>query len=86
MELLTILSLLGAILQVTAYSLMQLKFIISDSYKYQITNLAGSILLIVASLQELELMLGFFILEVIWAVVGFISLYNLIKEQHYGKL
>lgn len=81
MELLTILSLIGASLQLTAYGLMQLNYISSETFKFQIPNLIGSILLVIASLQEIELMVGFLILELVWMGFGFLAITRLITIE-----
>lgn len=67
-------SLLGALLQLVAFALLQLGRLPSASYPYQLANLIGSLLMtIVATLQREY---GFILMEAVWCLT---SAYGLIR-------
>lgn len=77
-------SLLGAILVLTAYLGHQMKQMKVDSISYNLLNVAGSSLLTYVSLYPLKI--GFLVAEGTWLTISIVSLFNIfLKRNKYGK-
>lgn len=72
MFLIQVVSVIGAILILLAYALIQLKVWNSNQKRYSITNLLGALLL--SSIAFIEKQYGFLLLESAWAVISFYAL------------
>ena len=68
------LSLLGAVLQLAVFALMQLGRLPTQSYPYQLANVVGSLLMAVVATANREY--GFIVMEVVWCLT---SLYGLAR-------
>jgi hypothetical protein len=78
-DIIQIVSLLGALLCLVPFAAIQLKLLSSDKLMYLLMNFIGSgILAIVAIIQQEY---GFILMESIWAAVSFYGLYNLTKNS-----
>lgn len=74
-----IVSLLGALLQLVVYALMQLGRLASASYPYQLANVSGSLLMtIVASINREY---GFILMEGVWFLTSAYGLTRLIRRR-----
>ena len=67
-------SLVGAVMQLAAYALMQLGRLPSESYPYQLANVIGSLMMTVVATINHEY--GFILMEAVWFLT---SAYGLIK-------
>jgi hypothetical protein len=67
-------SLLGAVMQLVAYALLQLGRLPSTSYPYQLANVLGSLLMTIVASVNHEY--GFILMEAVWCLT---SAYGLIK-------
>ncbi len=63
-----ILQIVGAVLILTAFTLVQFRLLDPRSYTYLLLNLVGSAILAVLALQEHQW--GFLLLEGVWALVS----------------
>jgi hypothetical protein len=72
-----IVQVLGAVLILAAYVLAQFRVLDQDSRGYLVANLVGSAVLAVDA--WLERQWGFFLLEGVWAIVSFWSLWRLYR-------
>jgi hypothetical protein len=73
------LQLLGALLVLVPFALLQIGYWKADSAGYLLSNLAGSSLL--ATLALLDSQWGFLLLEAAWAVVAAWATGNLIRSR-----
>ena len=73
------LSLLGALLQLAAYALMQLGRLPSQSYPYQLANVIGSALMTVVASVNGEV--GFILLEGVWCLTSTMGLWRLVRSR-----
>ena len=68
------LSLLGAVMQLTVYALLQLGRLPTQSYPYQLANVLGSLMMAVVATANREY--GFILMEGVWFLT---SLYGLTR-------
>jgi hypothetical protein len=80
MEIIQMLSLVGAGLQLFVYILMQTKKIIPESYLYQSFNTIGSMIMFTVS--SILLSYGFMIMEGTWMLVSAYGWYQLYRSRH----
>ena len=73
------LSLLGAVMQLAVYALMQLGRLSSQSYPYQLANVIGSLLMTVVASVNGEV--GFILLEGVWCLTSTIGLWRLVRSR-----
>ena len=74
-----VVSLLGALLQLVAFALLQLGRLPSASYPYQLANVIGSLMMtIVATLQREY---GFILMEAVWCLTSAYGLGRLIRAR-----
>lgn len=74
-----VLSLLGALLQLLAYALMQLGRLPSQSLGYQGANVIGSLLMTIVAAINHEL--GFLLMETVWCLTSAYGLMRLLRSQ-----
>jgi hypothetical protein len=74
-----LLSLLGALLQLAVYALMQLGRLASASYPYQLANVSGSLLMTVVATVNREY--GFILMEGVWCLTSAYGLIRLIRRR-----
>jgi hypothetical protein len=72
-------SLLGAVLQLAVYALMQLGRLSTQSYHYQLANVIGSLLMTVVATVNREY--GFILLEGVWCLTSVIGLGRLVRSR-----
>ncbi|MBM5799662.1 MAG: hypothetical protein FJ077_02220 [Cyanobacteria bacterium K_DeepCast_35m_m2_023] len=72
-------SLLGAVMQLAAYALMQLGRLPSQSYPYQLANVIGSFMMTVVATLNHEY--GFILMEAIWFLTSAYGLVKLLRSQ-----
>jgi hypothetical protein len=72
-------SLVGAVMQLVAYALMQLGRLPSESYPYQLANIIGSFMMTVVATINHEY--GFILMEAVWFVTSAYGLYKLMRSQ-----
>ncbi len=72
-------SLLGALLQLAVYALMQLERLASASYPYQLANVIGSLLMTIVATINREY--GFILLEGVWFLTSTYGLIRLIRRR-----
>lgn len=76
-------SLLGALMQLLAFALLQLGRLPSASYPYQCANLIGSLLMtIVATIQHEY---GFILMEAVWCLTSAYGLLRLYRARARGR-
>ena len=73
------LSLLGALMQLVAYALMQLGRLPTQSYPYQLANVVGSLLMTVVATVNREL--GFLLMEGVWFLTSSYGLWRLMRSR-----
>lgn len=78
------LSLLGALLQLLAYALMQLGRLSSGSYAYQLANVIGSLMMTIVATINREY--GFILMEAVWCLTSAYGLLRLIRARAAGRL
>lgn len=74
-----VVSLLGAVMQLLAYALMQLGRLASASYPYQLANVIGSLLMTIVATLNREY--GFILMEAVWCLTSAYGLISLIRRQ-----
>ena len=74
-----LLSLLGAVMQLLAYALMQLGRLPSASYPYQLANVIGSLLMTIVATINREY--GFILMEAVWCFTSAYGLIRLMRQQ-----
>ena len=74
-----ILSLLGALMQLLVYALMQVGRLSSASYPYQLGNVIGSLLMTIVATLNHEY--GFILMEAVWCLTSTYGLIRLIRQQ-----
>ena len=74
-----VLSLLGALLQLIVYALMQLGRLACASYPYQLANVSGSLMMTVVATINREY--GFILMEGVWCLTSAYGLMRLIRRQ-----
>ncbi|MFM2080037.1 MAG: hypothetical protein RLZZ124_610 [Cyanobacteriota bacterium] len=72
-------SLVGAVMQLLAYALMQLGRLPSESYPYQLANVIGSLLMTVVATLNHEY--GFILMEAVWFLTSAYGLIRLMRSQ-----
>lgn len=72
-------SLIGALMQLAVYALMQLGKLASDSYPYQLANLVGSFLMTVVASINHEY--GFILMEAVWCLTSAFGLFRMIRSR-----
>jgi len=72
-------SLLGAVLQLSVYALMQIGRLQTLSYPYQLANVIGSLLMTVVASVNKEV--GFILLEGVWCITSAIGLGRLVRSR-----
>ena len=72
-------SLLGAVMQLAAYALMQLGRLPSESYPYQLANVVGSLMMTVVATLNHEY--GFILMEAVWFLTSAYGLVKLMRSQ-----
>ena len=72
-------SLLGAVLQLAVYALMQIGRLQTQSYPYQLANVIGSLLMTVVASVNHEV--GFILLEGVWCITSAIGLGRLVRSR-----
>jgi len=72
-------SLLGAVLQLSVYALMQIGRLQTQSYPYQLANVIGSLLMTVVASVNKEV--GFILLEGVWCITSAIGLGRLVRSR-----
>ncbi|MEY2645340.1 MAG: hypothetical protein RLZZ611_1989 [Cyanobacteriota bacterium] len=73
-----LLSLLGAVMQLLAYALMQLGRLPSASYPYQLANVIGSLLMTIVATINREY--GFILMEAVWCLTSAYGLIRLMRQ------
>ena len=73
-------SLVGAAIVLTAFTLVKLRRISAHSHAFDVLNLAGCAVLLVAAIIDRRY--GFILLNVVWA---FVSLYYIISRLRNGR-
>lgn len=81
LSLIQILSLIGAGSQLIVFGLLQTRNISEDNPWFSFGMTVGSIFLILASIQNIEL-IGFLILEVVWFYFSVLPLVRLAKNKY----
>lgn len=71
------LSLVGAVMQLLAYALMQLGRLSSESYAYQLANVVGSLLMTIVATLNHEY--GFILMEAVWCLTSAYGLMRLLR-------
>ena len=77
------LSLLGALLQLLAYALMQLGRLSSGSYAYQLANVIGFLMMTIVATINREY--GFILMEAVWCLTSAYGLGRLIRARAGGR-
>lgn len=77
------LSLLGALMQLLAFALMQLGRLPSASYPYQWANVIGSFLMTIVATIQREY--GFILMEAVWCLTATYGLVRLSRRQSGGR-
>jgi len=72
-------SLIGAVMQLAVYALMQLGRLPTQSYPYQLANVVGSLLMMVVATVNREY--GFILLEGVWCFTSVIGLARLVRSR-----
>jgi predicted permease len=72
-------SLLGAVMQLLAYALMQLGRLDSASYSYQLANVIGSLLMTIVATLNHEY--GFILMEGVWCLTSAYGLIRLMRQS-----
>jgi hypothetical protein len=72
-------SLLGAVMQLAVYALMQLGRLPTQSYPYQLANVIGSLLMTVVATVNREI--GFMLLEGVWCITSLYGLLCLMRSR-----
>jgi len=72
-------SLIGAVMQLAVYALMQLGRLPTASYPYQLANVVGSLLMAVVATVNREY--GFILLEGVWCLTSVIGLARLVRSR-----
>lgn len=72
-------SLVGAVMQLAAYALMQLGRLPSESYPYQLANVVGSFMMTVVATINHEY--GFILMEAVWFLTSAYGLIKLMRSQ-----
>lgn len=72
-------SLVGAVMQLVAYALMQLGRLPSESYPYQLANVVGSFMMTVVASINHEY--GFILMEAVWFLTSAYGLIKLMRAQ-----
>jgi hypothetical protein len=75
-------SLLGAVMQLLAYALLQLGLLPRESYPYQVANVVGSLLMTIVAMLNHEY--GFILMEAVWCLTSAYGLIKLIRRQADG--
>ena len=73
------LSLLGALMQLAVYALMQLDRLPTHSYPYQLANVVGSLLMTVVATVNHEY--GFILMEGVWCLTSAYGLLRLVRSR-----
>ena len=74
----------GAILVLIAFVLMQQKRLTQDSFAYLLLNTLGSIILGIVALHGRQW--GFLLLEVVWGAVSLMGLLSCLRRQRLSSL
>lgn len=77
-----IVSLIGTVCFLGAFGALNLGFLKSDSYIYQIANLLGALCFTYTAFSPLNY--GLLITEAAWAIIGAYGIYRIVKT-HRGK-
>lgn len=75
-------SLLGAVMQLLVFAMMQLGRLSTSSYPYQLANVIGSLLMTIVATLNREY--GFILMEAVWcltSVYGLIRLIRLMRQK-----
>jgi hypothetical protein len=72
-------SLVGAVMQLLAYALMQLGRLPSESYPYQLANVIGSLLMTIVATLNHEY--GFILMEAVWFLTSAYGLIRLMRSS-----
>ena len=72
-------SLLGAVMQLAAYALMQLGLLPIASYPYQLANVIGSLMMGVVATINREV--GFILMEGVWCLTSIMGLVRLMRSR-----
>jgi len=72
-------SLLGAVMQLLAFAMMQLGRLSSASYPYQLANVIGSLLMTIVATLNSEY--GFILMEAVWCLTSAYGLIRLMRQQ-----
>jgi predicted membrane protein len=83
MDIYQIIGFIGMIFIVYAYFLLQANKIDGKSYRFQIINLVGAILLLISLFVHFNL--GSFIIEVFWIIITLYGIYNNVKGNNKVK-
>ncbi len=83
MDIYQIIGFVGMLFIVYAYLLLQIKKYTITSFKYQILNLVGAILLLISLFVHFNL--GSFIIELFWIIITLFGMYKNLKEKKKWK-
>lgn len=72
-------SVIGAVMILIAFALLQARRIESESYAYQLLNFAGGAALLFVAIVEFQI--GFVLLEAAWTVLSMIGLWRLARVE-----
>ena len=78
-----IIGVIGAILVVVAYALLQFEKTNPRTYTYNLINLSGGVLLFASLVINFNL--GSFIIEIVWITVSLYGLYKTYQESNEKK-
>lgn len=78
-DLVQIVSILAALLQLVAYALMQLRRLQADTYTYQLCNVVGSFLMTNVAIINREY--GFILMEGVWFLTSAYGLLRLLRSR-----
>lgn len=70
-------SVVGAVLILAAFTLLQLRKVPSESYAYQTMNFGGGVALFYVAIVEYQV--GFILLEGAWSVLSLIGMWRLFR-------
>lgn len=74
-----LISVVGAVLILLAFTLLQMRKIPSESYAYQIMNFAGGAALLYVALVEYQV--GFILLEGAWTILSLVGMWRLFRSE-----
>ncbi len=72
-------SLVGAVLILLAFTLLQTRKVPSESYAYQLMNFGGGAALFYVAVVEYQI--GFILLEGAWAVLSLVGIVRLLRKR-----